>query len=128
MTPVASPIHASRLSFMAATMLALALAFAVGAASPAAAFVDDVAVESSTEGFEANGEGFIDSGTAQDAADDHDRHHDEAAPVGGVAAGFGGMAADEGDLGAPHAMAAGLLALVTVGLAAHRRRIAMGPA
>lgn len=121
MTPVATTVHALRLPLLAAATLALV--FAVGAASPAAALVDDVAAESTTEGFEANGEGFVDSGTAQDPADDHDPSHDEAAPVGGVAAGLGGMAADEGGLGAPHAVAVGLLALVMVGLAAYRRRI-----
>lgn len=119
-----TPIHAFRLPLLAAATLALALALALGVASPAAAFVDDAAAGQPAEdaGFEAIGEGFVDSATTNSRADGHDADHDEAAPVGGVASGFGGMAAEEGSPGALHAVAAGLLALVALGLAAQRRR------
>lgn len=125
MIHTAPAVHALRLPLLAATAFALALAFALGMAGPAAAvgFVDDAtpAPGSQDTGFEATGEGFIDAGTADAGAGGHDGGHDEAAPVGGVGAGFGGMAGDEAGLGLLHAVAAGLLGLVALGLAAHRR-------
>lgn len=136
MTHVTTAAH--RLPLLAAATLALALLLALGIASPAAGFVDDTAAPQPTEdttaqptqntGFDAEGPGFIDSGTDDEhngaAADGADAHTgDEAAPTGGVSAGFGGLAASEAGLGALHAVAAGLLALVALGLGAHRRLV-----
>lgn len=140
----APALHARRLPLLAATILVLALTLALGTASPAVGFVDDAAPQqpAQDDGFRPEGEGFVDP-TPDDpgAAGAHDPGHGgvapsapppsapaPSAPTGGVAAGFGGMAADGGGLGSLHAVAAGLLALVAMGLAAHRRRVPVGSA
>lgn len=116
----ATAVHALRLPLLATTVLALALALALGVASPAAA--------TTGEGFQPTGEGFVDpspttAAPAPAPAPAHSPVHDATPPTGGVAAGFGGTAADTHGLSALHAMAAGLLALMTMGLVVHRRAV-----
>lgn len=126
MTSALNAAAASRLPLRAAATLACVLALALGVATPAAGAVDDAAVAQAS-GFQPVGEGFVDTAPAADPAVGDVRAADTTPPTGGVAAGFGGAAAD-GGLGAPHGVAAGLLALVTIGLAAHRRRQRAGSA
>lgn len=129
MTNIATTVRTRRMPLLAGMTLALAMGIALTlwAASPAAAFIDDTATETTpASGFQPTGEGFIDSAPAPSTPDTHDPGH-QAAPVGGVSAGFGGMAADGPGLGALHALAAGLLALVAFGLGAHRRRVRVSP-
>jgi hypothetical protein len=109
----------------AMTAMVIALAFA----SPAAAqFVDedpdggtedaDTAEQDTAEeeAEPAGGNGFV-GGDEQ-----------EAAPTGGVDAGFGGGADQGTGLGAPHALAIGLLGLAMAGHVAQARRVAAVPA
>lgn len=121
MTQIVTTVRTRPVPLLAGLTLALAMGLAMWSASPAAAFIDDTTRETTqASGFDATGEGFIDS----DAAADHPGAHDPgqpAAPVGGVSAGLGGMAADGTGIGVLHALAAGLLALVASGLAAQRR-------
>ncbi|MEX0659438.1 MAG: hypothetical protein WD080_09920 [Egibacteraceae bacterium] len=113
-------VHALRLPLLATTVLAFALALALGFASPAAA--------TTGEGFQPTGPGFVDPSPTTTApapapAPGQSPVIDATPPTGGVSAGFGGMAADTDGLGAPHAVAAGLLALMTTGLAVRRRAV-----
>ena len=134
MTHTVTTVRTRRVPLLAGLTLALAMGLALWTASPAAAFIDDSAEETApVSGFDATGEGFIDSEAAGDAPGDpagdrqgtHDLGH-QAAPVGGISAGLGGMAANGTGLGPVHALAAGLLVLVASGLAAHRRRVRVG--
>ncbi|MEX1165137.1 MAG: hypothetical protein WEB03_16320 [Nitriliruptor sp.] len=95
------------LTAMTALIVVLALA------SPAAAqFVDQ-------------GPSDTDTAAADDQVDDQGTSEQETAPVGGVDAGFGGAAIEDGaGLGAPHAAAFALLILALVGHLANARRLA----
>ena len=113
--------HATRLLLLAAT---LTLALGMSLATPAAAFVDDDANDDASEAQVEEqveeqadapaGNGFVDNG-------DDER---EAAPVGGVDAGFGGAAGAASGLGPLHLVAVTLLGLAIVAHTATARRTA----
>ena len=109
--------HATRLLLLAAT---LTLALGMSLATPAAAFVDDDANDDASEARVEEqadapaGNGFVDNG-------DDER---EAAPVGGVDAGFGGAAGAASGLGPLHLVAVTLLGLAIVAHTATARRTA----
>jgi hypothetical protein len=120
------------LAMTATLALALGLAFA----SPAAAqFVDESEDDGATEEQAADQEAADDEPTVEDegsagdeapasngngfVGNNHDEH--EAAPVGGIDAGFGG-GAEQAGFGASHAAAMALLVLALTGHAANARR------
>ncbi len=112
---------------------ALALAAGLAFASPAAAqFVDEDG--QADAGDEQHDDGHDGQETPEPAADDHDAPESdgngfvgddrEAAPVGGVDAGFGGGAEQAAGFGVPHAAAVALLGLALTGHLANARRTA----
>ena len=101
----------------------------------------DAAEDDDFGGDDAEGDAAEDDGFgADDGADDAEETEvldesleaDDGAegegetPAGGVDAGFGGAAGDGNGFGAPHAAAAGLLALALAGHAAYGRRESLG--
>lgn len=113
------------------TMVTLAVALDVALAGPAAAFItepqasdhsdeaptdhQDASVQTSQES--GRGGGFIDDASQQAPAPSGDA----SPPTGGVDAGLGGTASSSG-LGAPHAVAAMLLAVAVGGHVRYGRR------
>ena len=148
----ASDIQRSlRLLLVLAATLVLAIGMSLGNPGIAAGFdePDDGTEEDGTEDDGTEDDGLEDDGAEgdgfdnpDDGAEDDDGQEDEVlgetieaedetegegeTPEGGVDAGFGGTARDGAGFGAPHAAAAGLLALALAGHAAFGRRESLG--
>lgn len=115
---------ATRMMLLLGAVVVLALGMSL--ATPAAAFVnDDVDDDETSEAQVEDGQhddhadDAADNGFVNDADDDR-----EAAPTGGVDAGFGGGAGVEAGLGAVHLVAMTLLGLAIVAHTANARRTA----
>lgn len=119
--------HAMRVLLLLAAALTIVLGMSL--ASPAAAFVDNG--EDDDETSQAQVEEQDEADRDDDLGDDtegngfvNDTEEREAAPVGGVDAGFGGAAGADSGLGSIHVVAVTLLALAILAHTATARRTA----